>query len=169
MNEIESEISATIDEFVLRAHTAAGGAWVRACAFLLDLPPVLLGAWLLRLALGGLASAAGAELAAWERASLWLVSLAAAFWAWDAAWGASRFQATPGKLAHGLRIVTRDKGIRLDFARSSKRAFCKLLPSFWTLVRGDIYEPPEVVRMCDYFQAHGAYAHYASVSPGAGV
>ncbi len=135
MNEMESEISATIDEFVMRAHTAAGGAWVRACAFLLDLPPVLLGAWLLRLALGGAASAVGTELAAWERASLWLVSLAAAFWAWDAAWGASRFQATPGKLAHGLRVVTRDKGIRLDFARSSKRAFCKLLPSFWTLLR----------------------------------
>ena len=135
MNEMENEISATIDEFVFRAHTTAGGAWVRACAFLLDLPPVLLGAWVLRSLLGGLASVAGASLAPWERFALWLVSLAASFWAWDAAWGASRFQATPGKIAHGLRIVTRDKGIRLDFARSSKRAFCKLLPSFWTLVR----------------------------------
>ena len=135
MNEMESEIAATIDEFVFRAHSSAAGAWVRACAFLLDLPPVVLGAWLLRLALGGLAAVAGAELAAWERTALWLVSLAAASWAWDAAWGASRFQATPGKLAHGLRVVTRDKGIRLDFPRSSKRAFCKLLPSFWTLVR----------------------------------
>ncbi|MBQ6104154.1 MAG: RDD family protein [Kiritimatiellae bacterium] len=135
MNEMENEIAATIDEFVMRAHTTAGGAWIRACAFLLDLPPVLLGAWILRLALGGVASVAGAELAAWERTALWLVSSATAFWAWDAVWGASRFQATPGKLAHGLRIVTRDKGLRLDFARSSKRAFCKLLPSIWTLAR----------------------------------
>ena len=45
----------------------------------------------------------------------------------------------------------------------------ELVPGTNLLVRGDIYEPPEVVRMCDYFQAHGAYVHYASVSPGAGI
>ncbi len=45
----------------------------------------------------------------------------------------------------------------------------ELVPGTNLLVRGDIYEPPEVVRMCDYFQAHDAYAHYASVSPGAGI
>lgn len=135
MNEIETEISQTIDEFVFRAKTSAGGAWARACAFALDLVPVLVCAKVLRLVLGGLASAAGASLAPWERGALWLVAFAAAFWGWETAWGASRYQATPGKLAHGLRVVTADKGIRLDFARASKRAFAKLLPSLWILVR----------------------------------
>jgi uncharacterized RDD family membrane protein YckC len=135
MNEIETEISQTIDEFVFRAKTSAGGAWARACAFALDLVPVLVCAKVLRLVLGGLASAAGASLAPWERGALWLVAFAAAFWGWETAWGASRYQATPGKLAHGLRVVTADKGIRLDFARASKRAFAKLLPSLWILAR----------------------------------
>ena len=135
MNEMETEISQTIDEFVFRVKTSAGGAWARACAFALDLVPVLVCAKILRLALGGLAAVAGAALAPWERAALWLVAFAAAFWGWETAWGASRFQATPGKLAHGLRIVTADKGIRLDFARASKRAFAKLLPSLWILAR----------------------------------
>ena len=45
----------------------------------------------------------------------------------------------------------------------------QLVPGTNLLVRGDIYEPPEVVRMCEYFQSQGAYAHYASVSPGAGI
>ena len=135
MGETEEEIQETINEFVYRAQTSAAGASPRAAAFLLDIVPVLLGARVLLWIVSGLASAAGIEPAAWERALLGAAALAAAFWGWETAWCASRFQATPGKMAHGLRVATLDKGIRVDFARASLRAFLKMLPVIWIAVR----------------------------------
>lgn len=135
MNGVEGEIEETINEFVFRSKTAAAGASPRAAAFFLDLVPVLVVGRILFSAVSLLASAADIAPAAWERLLLGAASLAAAFWGWETVWCASRLQATPGKMAHGIRVVTLDKGIRLDFARASLRALHKLVPAAWIAAR----------------------------------
>ncbi len=138
MEPIETEIERTIGEFIFRSNTAPAGACVRFCAFLLDLIPVLLLGRILHAVVGALAGLAGVLPSAWEDGLLRVAAFAVAFWGWEAVWCSSRFQATPGKMAHGLRVVTRDKGIRIEFPRASRRAFFKMVPVVWIAVRAAV-------------------------------
>lgn len=127
------ELEQTIAEFVFRAKTAPAGGFERACAFFIDCIPVELAAWLLS---AFLSAATAVPPRGFPSVVVRSFSFAFAFWLWGAVWESSRFQATPGKMALGLRVATADRGIRMEFGRSAARSFFKLLPAAKSLALG---------------------------------
>lgn len=130
MDGQQVELDQTIAEFVYRTKTSPAGAWVRACAFFVDAVPVgALSAALAAALRAALGVPAAAPSAVWASPAVGAVSFAFVFWLWGACWESSKFAATPGKLAFGLKVVASGGGMRMDFGRAATRSALKLLPS----------------------------------------